>query len=238
MKKRFLTLLVLVSILIQSCAKTNSDNIKTSGFYAEYSVSVDSSSPTVAKCVASFRVESGGTFIDLTTGDTVTCNGQAMSRSEIAGMVSYTVNLTGTVGATYTVLLTRSGESPYSATVTLPDPITTISPVNGASASKGAGLSFSWTPSSNASDAMLVSTTSVTGGDTNCPYSASYSNPAPESGVGSFSAMQMALPTATGTAGACSLKVSWQRQRPGTMPSGLKGSVTAVQNTSVGITLN
>jgi hypothetical protein len=237
-KVNFLSALAMTMVLVLGCAKTNSDNIKTSGFYAEYTVAVDATTNTVAKCSASFRVEAGGTFIDLSANDTVTCNGQSMARSEIAGIVTYSTNLTATVGGIYTVVLTRSGESPYSASVTLPAAVVTSAPANNGSFSKGAPLSLAWTISSNAADAIVVTTSRVTTDSTKCPNNALYANPAPEAGIGSFTAMDMALPTATGTAGTCNMNVNWQRQRLGTMPSGLNGSIYGIQSSSVPIILN
>lgn len=237
MKKNLLSSLVLVSAFAINCAKTDSDNIKTSGFYANLQVKSSASNPSVAVCSASFQVESGGTFIDLSSGDVVTCNGQSMARSELLGIVSYTANLTATVGGTYTIVLTRSGESPYSASVTLPEAVVATSPANNYSGTKGTSLSFSWTSSSNSSDSMFVMASSVTSGDNKCPTTAMFTDSAPENGAGSFSASEMSLP-ATGVAGACAMTMTWQRTRLGSMPSGLKGTISGIQEVSRSITLN
>lgn len=237
MRKNVLSLVLLGGIFGLGCAKTNSDNIKTSGFYASYQVLVNATNPSVATCSASFQVEAGGTFIDLSSNDSVTCNGQSMTRSELAGIVSYSANLTATTGATYTVVLTRAGESPYSASVTLPEPVANTSPASGTSFTKGNSLAFSWTASGNASDWMNVSTSRVTSGDSACPSEASFDDSAPENGSGSFSSTEMSL-TTNGTAGACAMKINWKRYRAGTMPSGLNGVINAVQATSASITLN
>lgn len=237
MKKNLLSSLLCMAVFTVSCAKTDSDNIKTSGFYADYQVRTQASNSSIAVCSASFRVEAGGTFIDLSSGDFVTCNGQSMSRSEVLGMVTYTANVAATVGGTYALVLTRAGESPYTANVTLPSAVVPTSPANGTSSSKGSALNFSWTPSANSSDAMLVSTVKVTGGDTKCPETSYFDDTAPENGVGSFSASQMSLGV-NGTAGACAMKVVWERRRTGVMPTGLNGVINAIQEANVSITLN
>lgn len=237
MRKNILLNMILITGLGVGCAKTDSSNIKTSGFYADYTVKTSATNPSVATCSASFRVEAGGTYIDLSSGDTVTCNGQSMSRSELFGIVTYTATLAATVGSTYTVVLTRSGEAPYSASVTLPEAVSPTSPASGASGTKGNVLSFSWATSSSSIDTMTVSSSSVTSGDTKCPVAAYFQDSAPENGVGSFSASEMSLP-ATGSAGACSMNITWQRRRAGSMPSGLKGDITGVQEATRAITLN
>ncbi len=226
-----------VSLLLIGCAKTSSDNIKTSGFYATYSISSAATSPTIAICSASFSVEQGGTYIELGSSDTVTCNGQTMTKSVVLGIVSYSANLTATVGSTYTVLLTRSGESPYSASVTLPAAIATTAPSVGFSQAKGLGLTYAWTASSNASDAMYLTGDAVTSGDLACPNRATFTDSPPENGSGAFSTTEMTLRSG-GTTGACAYKISWERARVGTMPSGLNGTITAVQTVSVTGTLN
>lgn len=237
MRKNLLLSMVILAAIVVGCAKTDSSNIKTSGFYADYAVKTLATSPSVATCTATFRVEAGGTYIDLSSGDTVTCNGQSMARSELFGIVTYSANLTATVGATYTIVLTRSGEVPYSASVTLPEAVSPTSPANNASGAKGSVLNFSWTTSSSSTDAMTVSASSVTSGDNKCPTMAYFQDSAPENGVGSFSASEMSLP-ATGIAGACSMNITWQRRRPGIMPSGLKGDISGVQEATRAITLN
>lgn len=237
MKKNLLISMMIVAVLGSGCAKTDSDNIKTSGFYADYTVKTLASNSSVATCSATFRVEAGGTYIDLSSGDTVTCNGQSMSRSEILGIVTYSANLTATAGATYTIVLTRAGESPYSSSVTLPEAVSPTSPAQGASAVKGNALSFSWATSSNSTDAMVVSASSVTSGDNKCPSSSYFQDSAPENGVGSFSASEMSLP-ATGVAGACSMAITWQRRRAGGMSSGLKGDISGVYEATRTLTLN
>lgn len=239
MKRNFLfKIFCIISVLLAGCAKTESENIKTSGFFAGYTVSVSSATPTTASCSASFTVEEGGTYIDLSDSDTVTCNGETMVKTVLGNIVSYSKSFsTVTPGATFTIVLTRSGESPYSASVTLPQAVVVTAPSSSFSQAKGAALDFSWTVSSDVGDAMYVTTERVTSGDTKCPYAASYLDSAPEAGSGTFGSSEMALPT-DGTTGACSMNVNFERSRTGTMPSGLNGRIRALQSASVQGTLN
>jgi hypothetical protein len=235
---RFLLLgLLAFGTFTLSCAKTDSSNVKTAAFYAEYAIKSSTANSSSAVCSASFRVESGGTFLDLNNGDRVTCNGLAMTRTELLGIVNYSVSLPATVGGTYTFILTRSGEAPYTATVTLPEIVVPTAPSVGSVFLKGNVLSVSWTPSENATDSMILSTSKVTSGDSKCPDIAAFDDSAPESGVGSFTSSQMSLPV-NGASGACGMDIIFQRRRAGTMPSGLKGSIFGIQESSVGITLN
>lgn len=223
---------MLAALLAVSCAKTDSDNIKTSGFYASYSVIVSDTNPTVAQCSASFTVEQGGTWIELGSSDSVTCNGQSMTKTVIGAIVNYNANLTATVGGTYTLVLTRQGENPYSAAVVLPAAIVTSAPPANFSQGKGNSLSLAWTSSASASDTMVVTTNRVTSSDTTCPLTARFEDSAPENGVGSFSSADMSLPS-SGTAGTCLMKVVFERIQTGTMPAGLNGSIQAVQQASI-----
>lgn len=234
--KKYL-MMILMSLLIISCAKTKSDNIKTSGFYANYSVTGSQANTALVSCSASFQVESGGTYIDLSSGDSVTCNGQSMSRSELAGIVTYSASVAYQVGGTYEIVLTRTGESPYSSTVTLPEAVTGISPTSG-SYSKGAQINYSWTPSSTSSDEMIIQFNRVTSASPSpCPRSDSNYDTSPEDGSGAFGTNQTALPS-DGIAGACSMQIKWIRARNGTMSSGLNGKIKAYQSNEANITLN
>ena len=237
MDRFFLLSLLAIGTFTLSCAKTDSSNVKTTAFYAEYAIKSSTANSSSAVCSASFRVESGGTFLDLNNGDTVTCNGLAMTRTELFGIVNYSVNIPATVGGTYTFILTRSGEAPYTASVTLPEIVVPTTPSAGSVLLKGNALGVSWTPSGNSDDSMILSTSKVISGDSKCPDITTFDDSAPESGVGSFTAAQMSMPV-NGTAGACGMNIIFQRRRAGTMPSGLNGSVFGIQESSVGISLN
>ncbi len=230
---------ILFVMLAMGCAKTSSDNIKTSGFFAHYSVDVSSANPNQATCSASYTVEDGSaTHIELSGSDSVTCNGNSMSKSIVGTIVTYTAIISGvSTGTNFEIKLTRTGESPYIATVTMPEPVVGTSPANASSGTKGAVFNFAWTPSSNAGDTMYVQTIRTSGGDTNCPNSASFTDSPPENGTGSFSAADMTLP-AGGTAGACAMKLQWSRSRTGVVGGGLSGRISAYQTHLVNITLN
>ena len=229
---RHLYLSLLSGLLLLSCSRTTSDNVKTSGFYATIRVAGSSTNTATVSCSAQFQVGgSTGTYLDLTGGDTVTCNGNSMTKTEFAGIVTYSASVTYSVGSTYTVTLTRSGESPYTSSVTLPEAVTVLSPANASSFQKGTQRNYSWTPSSNASDYMRITLDYVTSSTPEpCPYG-SNDDSAPENGSGAFSTTQTIR--SPNVAGTCSGKITFSRYRDGTLASGLTGTVMAVQTTTI-----
>ena len=220
-----------ICLLMMSCSKTPSDNVKTAGFYVSYAIS--GNNVNAATCRATFQVGGGtGTYLDLGSGDSVTCDGQAMSRSEFAGMISYSVNVPYVVGKTYSLVLTRSGESPYVASVSLPEAIAGYSPSVMTSYQKGSAIAPTWTPSSNGSDSMYVS---LSYSYTNGSRLAGKSDSAPENGTGIIfdaSETQM-VPPVPGTWAAT---IKFSRTRSGSVGA-LAGSIRAEQEVSVNVNL-
>ena len=110
-----------IALGLAACSNTPSSNVKTSGIYATLSVTAQGGS---ALCTAVFQVGgSTGTYLSLDNGDTVTCNGIAMTSSNTLGAILYSATLPANAGATYAVVLNRTGEDPHISLVTLPDPL-------------------------------------------------------------------------------------------------------------------
>lgn len=232
MKSNSLTCLsLLLSIFATSCAKTSSDNVKTSGFYGSYSIRGNNQNSV--NCSVQFQVGGPtGTYLDLSGSDSVTCNGNNMSRSELLGVITYSATVPYTVGGTYTVVLTRSGEAPYTSTAVLPEAITGMNPGTTTSYRKGASISPSWTASANAADAMGV-TLSYSAGSTS--YSHYLNDTAPENGSVGFNGSQTQVnPPVAGT---WSGTIEYSRRRAGTMDPALSGVITASQNFTANISL-
>lgn len=226
-----LTLLSLVGLLLVSCSKTESDNVKTSGFYVTYSV--QGNNQNSVSCTATFQVGgSTGTYLDLSSGDTITCNGNSMSRSEFLGMITYTATVPYSVGGTYTLVLSRTGESAYSSSVVLPEAIAGMNPSSATSYTKGTGLSAAWTPSSNAADGMNVYLRYTAAGT---GYYYSQNDTSPENGVVGFSSAETQLQPPV--AGTWSGSIEYSRTRAGTMATELSGTITAYQEVTVSISL-
>jgi hypothetical protein len=134
---------VLFSLVLASCAKVDSREVKSGGVYATFAVNGDSAG--AAECEAVFQVgDLTGTYMSLEGGDEVTCDGKAMTRSELLGMISYSVRVPYEVGRSYTVELKRPGEEPYRSVVTLPEPVTITWPRAGERVAGARGLELKW----------------------------------------------------------------------------------------------
>lgn len=217
---------------LAACSNTESENVKTSGFYATYTLFAEGASS--ASCQATFQVGgSTGTYLDLNSGDTVTCDGQSMVRSELLGMITYTASVTATVGKTYEIVLTRSGEPTYTSTVVLPEAVAGTTPATTTNYTKGSVINTSWTPSSNTTEDFMTVTLSYTAGDHSA--SASADDTAPESGTLGFGSSDTnQYSSTTGTFGG---KITFKRKRVGTMASGLEGQIYSQQKLEIPINL-
>lgn len=215
-----------------ACSNTESENVKTSGFYATYTLFAEGAS--TATCQATFQVGgSTGTYLDLNSGDSVTCDGQSMVRSEFLGMIMYTATVTATVGKTYDVVLTRSGEPTYTSSVVLPEAVAGTTPATTTNYTKGSVINTSWTPSSNTTEDSMTVTLTYDAGEHSA--SASADDTAPESGtIGFGSSDTNQYSSVTGTFGG---KITFKRKRVGAMASGLEGVVYSQQKLEVPVNL-
>lgn len=230
--KYIYTFMLFVLLFSVGCSKTASDNVKTSGFYATYRITGNNQNS--ATCTATFQVGGPtGTYLDLSSTDSITCDGQSMNRSEFAGIVSYSANVTYVVGKTYDIVLSRAGEGDYISSAVLPEAISGYSPSGAPSYQKGSPINISWTPSSSNSDNIYVYLNYTANGSS---YSYSENDTAPESGVGTgFSTTETQVsPPVTGTWNAT---LKFQRYRDGIMSSELDGNMLAEQQITVSVTL-
>jgi hypothetical protein len=224
-------ILIIIFPFLFACAKTSSDNIKTSGFYATYTV--DGNNANSVTCAAQFQVSQGGTYIDLSSSDSITCNGNSMARSELAGIVKYTAQVAYSPGSVYTIVLTRSGESPYSSSVNLPETITTSNPTSNANVTKGTALTATWALSSDSSDSMRL----LLHYDVNSNNAVSHyiTDTAPEEGSLGWSSSETQVNPPS--AGPWSGYINFVRFRRGSIASGLTGVIEATQTKAVNISI-
>ncbi len=213
------------------CSSTASDNVKTSGIYASYSV--DGNSISTATCTVILRVGGvTGTYLDLSASDQLTCDGQAMSKSSLLGIITYSASVSYSVGKSYEIVLTRSGETPYSSTVSLPEAVNITSPTSGTSFSKGSAITTTWSLPTTTAGGAYVSISASSGGSS---YSKNYSQ-TNELGTYTFAATDSqseSMPV-----GSWSGTIQVQRYISGTLASGLSGTILGTQSKSVAITLN
>ena len=223
--------LAALSLFAVACSKTTSDNVKTSGVFASYSVQAQDTNRV--ECLVRFQVGGGtGTSLELAGADDVTCDGRAMTKSEAFGVVTYSVSLPYRTGYDYQVQFTRPNEPAYVATASLPEPILNVSPAAPVILRKGDRLAVTWTPSLNPLDEMTAYLEFSTGSSSHLRYR---NDTAPENGVLEFDAAATSLNP--NVPGQWNGNVKIHRRRQGRMPYGLAGAISAEQTRSVGVTL-
>jgi hypothetical protein len=123
---RHLTL-IFISLLFISCAKTESENVQTSGIHSQFEVVKDADGDI--ECKATFQVGDGlgGTYLDLTGDDEVFCNGVRLRRNNIFGVVEYRAHVQRKDNNLYHFKFKRQGES-YESIAELPGDVQFISP--------------------------------------------------------------------------------------------------------------
>lgn len=224
--------IAVAAFLAGGCSKVPSDNVKTAGIYASYSIKGNNQNSVV--CTVQFQAGgSTGTFLDLSSGDSATCNGQSMSRNEFAGIITYSATLSYAVGVVYTVVFSRANEGSYTSTVTLPEAIEGMSPGHGTTIQKGSALTASWVPSTNLNDKLNATLDIRLNSSRSITHAVVDSSP--ENGSLGFSGdqTQVTPPEVGNWAGVLTLK----RYRMGAMAEGLKGMIQASQQSTVNLTL-
>ncbi len=232
-----LSICVVSISLLSACSTTESDNVATKGIYA--TIEVAGNNANSVNCEVQLQVGGPtGTYLDLSAGDSLTCNGNTMARNEFLGIVTYTATLTYAVGATYTIEFVRAGEGTYTSTAVLPGAISGASVQEGNSIAKGQPLTALWTASTSTEDSMYVTLSySYLNGSTTSSQSHGLNDTSPENGSMGFSAAQTQVTPPV--AGNFDATLTLKRSRGGTMATGLDGSIRATQKMQVtGITLH
>jgi hypothetical protein len=149
---------LLMILIFTSCAQTGSSDILTNSIYLSQTIVVDKDQNVT--CTAVFQVGSAmGTYLELTNGDTVECNGTVMEKTELLGIVRYSANVAYVANGTYEILFERASDESYSSTVVLPNAITVTAPTDNYEYSKGSALPLAWTLSTGTKMNMTVSYT-------------------------------------------------------------------------------
>lgn len=218
-------------LIICSCSKTESSYVETEGFYVSYSVVGNNQNS--ATCTVTFQVGGPtGTYLDLSSGDSITCDGSSMARSEFLGIVSYTANVSYRPQGQYELIFNREGEGNYISTLTLPEPITGMVPSSSQTYQKANPISVLWNTSSNSEDGMRAYL-NYSAGTTS--YTFSKNDTSPESGSLGFSSTETQTQIPSSGTWTGSIKLS--RYLSGSMASGLSGTIVGKQETSVSIQL-
>lgn len=224
----------LAAATLAACSKAPSTDVKTGSIVATYEVNADTA--TQATCTAKFQVGgSTGTFLDLGGGDSVTCNGYPMSRSEIFNIITYSATVPTPPGGLYKIVFQRPSES-YDATTTVPEQIFNASPAAGTSFQKGTSIPVSWQTAADPSVTMTAILTYDYAAGPETRHASYYrEDTAPENGLLSFagSDTQVSPPVP----GAWAAHLTLERIRYGNMPTGLGGSINGSRRLVIPITL-
>ena len=226
--------ILFLSFALMACSKTNSSNVKTKGMYVTFDVAGNNLNQVA--CQAQFQVGGGtGTYLELDGADTVTCDGQRMSKSEFLGIVTYTTNLPYQVGKNYKIIFSREGEAPYESTAILPSAIASTSPAPNIQVKKGLGLTVSWTSDADPRTQMdlTLSYDVPETGQTKHVYHY-LTDSAPENGVLGFGASDTMVTPAV--SGAWAAEVKLKRVMVGSLAPGLVGVVTGSQEKMIPLT--
>src|SRR5688500_2218758 len=155
--KRLMALAAIASLA--GCATVESEDVATSGVYADIKASADGSGVTQVR--ASLRVGGGtsNTFLDLSGDDRLeTTHGQdtqSMAREELLGAVSYVTSFpVEAADSQFVVAFHRTiDEGAPSSTAVLPAPFAISAPAAETTFSRTSDVTVTWSPSATG-DAM------------------------------------------------------------------------------------
>ena len=107
--KMFMQLTITLTFI--SCAKAPMEDIKTRSIHASFKAIQDESGNV--SCRAVFQVgNSLGTYIELGSDGTVTCNGTPMHKSELVGMIEYSADVRAEEDNQYEIVFERTDDEP------------------------------------------------------------------------------------------------------------------------------
>ncbi|WP_413287451.1 Ig-like domain-containing protein [Bdellovibrio sp. HCB337] len=240
MKGFVLTSILLLTSVLISCSTTTSDNVDTDGIYAVLTIQEDGAN---TRADATFYVGGmTGTVLQLTAGDSVTCNGNAMTENQdLFGKYYYYGNCgTLTAGATYTFTFTRNGDDgpeSYSSSVVMPAAITISSPNDGATFTRGQTIPVTWNAGSDTVEVSISGSGTSASGSGSTTYSRSHGSLDDDGAYTILATDTDPDDTITGVIANAAISVT--RSRSGTMASGLDGQISARRADAVSnLTLN
>ncbi|MGE0632006.1 MAG: hypothetical protein AB7O96_06335 [Pseudobdellovibrionaceae bacterium] len=231
MKKLIYVSLFFIATFNFGCTKkTESEDVSTSGIEAHFVVDAYPADNRVV-CQATFNLESDdNNLIELSDGDSITCNGIGMAKSG----TTYSITTAYAANAEYEFSFIREGESAHTTSIQIPDAPTGISPASGATSTKGQALNVSWTPSTDVTwESMRVSLNNGETGDD--ALNATVEDPAPETGSVAFGTSQ--TQTSPPSTGSWSSTLTLTRTKKGTRPENLSGDIFSHISVEVPVTL-
>lgn len=157
--RKLMGVVALVAIGV-GCDEVDSQDIDTSGIYADISVTGNAGGSALASAVLRVGDATSTAFVELNSGDTLTASDGTETRdmedAEILEFHSYnTLFDDSAAGTTYTIAFTRDGKDPApSSTAVLPEPFEFTSPPTESLGTND--LVVTWEPSGKA-DVMSIS---------------------------------------------------------------------------------
>jgi hypothetical protein len=158
-KKYFLAATaVALGLAAIACANVRSQDIKSSGFDANYLVTTNDATQTAD---AEAWYQSGSSYIELTGDDTASCDGKSLGyfRAPITNAITYSASVPRhPAGQTYAFLLHRA-DGDYTATVAQPPSTTIAAPAQNALVRVTDPITITWTPGNGGTVDIEISDT-------------------------------------------------------------------------------
>lgn len=215
----------------------NSGDIKSSGIHAVNAVSAAGGDVT---CESVLRAGgTTGTYIDLDDGDALYCNGVRMTRQgDVFGQITYKARVPSNPRAIYEIKFVRAGETLVAGAM-MPSPITGAAIVGGNSQRIGSSFTVTWDRSAYADESTTAFLMMSDSSDRHYG-SATAKDPAPELGRATFAAGDTEIRYFDSrnnryerVSGPYSSRVELRREKIGAMTGAWKGSMSAVQSSSL-----
>jgi hypothetical protein len=142
------------ALSIVGCTKTSSEGLDTSALWAELAVLQN---PNGINARAEFRVSDGGTYVELQSGDQISCNGMTLRTFKLSNAVWYNESVPAApAGQSYTFELTRNnGKEKSTATVQAPRALAISAPAASSMAKIGQPIELTWSPA-NLGDPIVI----------------------------------------------------------------------------------
>jgi hypothetical protein len=219
------------ALFLSGCGTDESANIRTPGLHVTFSLEGDATD--TVRCQAVFQVGGGtGTYLSLSSGDSVTCNGAPMAEdSNFIGQITYQTLLPANPGADYQFDFTRSGEGTYKANVVLPTPVVVAQPALNQQIVKGTLLTAAWNPEPARNDDINLTLSWEAGSTSTTTFRSAKRNDTTTLFSGDQTSSTPNIP------GPWQGEVTFEVEHGGAMPAGLSGRIHAYQRASVPILL-
>jgi hypothetical protein len=141
------------ALSIVGCTKTSSEGLDTSAVWAELAILQN---PNTINARAEFRVSDGGTYVELASGDQISCDGVPLKTIKLGNAVWYSESVSAApAGQGYTFELTRAKGEKSTAMVQAPRALAISAPTASSMAKVGQPIELAWSPA-NLGDPITI----------------------------------------------------------------------------------